>query len=257
MRKQLLGGVAAIALTAAGSANAQQAFDWTGFYLGVHAGYSAGKSDANNSGPFLAQPGASFDMDGPLGGLHLGINKQNGNFVWGVETDVTWTGQDGSGTNAFVCSIATCQAGNPFFATTPAAARPVVITSFNQKLDWFGTLRGRFGVTMSPAILAYVTGGLAVGYVTTDGVITGNAGSGAAVTAGFSNSEMNLGWTIGAGIEGALGGNWIWKIDYLYLDFGTTSTFVSLPANFIPINQNFESKLTDHVVRGGISFKFP
>jgi outer membrane immunogenic protein len=42
----------------------------------------------------------------------------------------------------------------------PAAAVPV---SLAQKIDRFGTVRGRAGVLVSPKVLLYATGGLAYG----------------------------------------------------------------------------------------------
>jgi hypothetical protein len=35
----------------------------------------------------------------------------------------------------------------------------------SHKLDSFGTLRGRFGTTLTPGLMAYATGGLAVGSI--------------------------------------------------------------------------------------------
>jgi opacity protein-like surface antigen len=42
-----------------------------------------------------------------------------------------------------------------------------VTATFDQghKLDSFGTLRGRFGTTITPDVMAYATGGLAVGSI--------------------------------------------------------------------------------------------
>jgi opacity protein-like surface antigen len=39
------------------------------------------------------------------------------------------------------------------------------LISFEQKLSWFGTVRGRLGVTVTPDLLLYGTGGLAYGRV--------------------------------------------------------------------------------------------
>src|ERR1700674_3408860 len=197
MRKQLLGSVALLALVAGSAANAADLpakmytkapvadpWNWTGTYLGVNLGYSWGRSATDTTfsnsttGAVLSTSSNSFNLDGIIGGLQLGYNKQNGNLVWGVETDFQLSGQRGNSDGTFTCSVAICQAGNPTFATLPAGALPVAITTFNQKLDWFGTLRGRLGVTVTPTILAYATGGLAYGHIKTDGTITGQTGGG-------------------------------------------------------------------------------
>jgi opacity protein-like surface antigen len=44
------------------------------------------------------------------------------------------------------------------------AALPVT-DSLSEKLEWFGTVRGRIGPTITPTFLAYLTGGLAYGQV--------------------------------------------------------------------------------------------
>lgn len=54
-------------------------FTWTGFYVGVNAGYGFGNSDWD--------PGPSFNTKGALVGGTLGYNLQTGSYVWGIEGD--------------------------------------------------------------------------------------------------------------------------------------------------------------------------
>lgn len=81
-------------------------FSWTGFYLGVNAGYAWGEADARTSSDcpatgYYCQPG--FDANGPAisalgsgsldpsgftGGLQAGYNVQSGQLVFGGELDV-------------------------------------------------------------------------------------------------------------------------------------------------------------------------
>lgn len=64
------------------------AVDWSGFYIGGHAGYGRSKFDyVTSEGP------TSFDShaDGVAAGLLAGYNFQAGNLVLGVEGDVTGT----------------------------------------------------------------------------------------------------------------------------------------------------------------------
>jgi opacity protein-like surface antigen len=44
-----------------------------------------------------------------------------------------------------------------------------------QRLEWFGMVRGRFGVTPTPGSLVYATGGFAVGRIKTSGAISGSS----------------------------------------------------------------------------------
>ncbi len=64
------------------------------------------------------------------------------------------------------------------------------------------------------------------------------------------------GWTAGAGIEAHLGGNLTGKVEYLYLDFGRVSTAATNPSNSTPLAVNLDSRVTDHIVRVGLNYKF-
>ena len=101
---------------------------------------------------------------------------------------------------------------------------------------WFGTLRARGGVAMNN-ILLYVTGGFAYGKVEGEGL-------------GFSESKMQYGYTLGAGMEVGLTPNWTAKIEYLYVDLGDTDCGVLVCG--LPTNVDFHA----HVVRGGVNYKF-
>ena len=65
------------------------AYDWSGVYLGVHAGYGGGMKDwdARN---------ADFVARGFLAGGQVGINKQISSFVFGLELDGSWADISGS-----------------------------------------------------------------------------------------------------------------------------------------------------------------
>ena len=78
------------------------AYNWSGFYLGVHAGYTFGEDDdisttgqvaaniANVAGG--ARPGqVRLDRDGFIGGGQAGYNWQlTPNWVMGLETDISY-----------------------------------------------------------------------------------------------------------------------------------------------------------------------
>ena len=117
----------------------------------------------------------------------------------------------------------------------------------SQKIDWFGTVRGRVGVLATPTVLLYATGGLAYGQVNSSETVGGP------LPAAFSQSSTNVGWTVGAGIEGAIGGNWTAKLEYLYVDLGTVSGSFTLPNTDII---SHSSHITDNVLRAGINYRF-
>jgi outer membrane immunogenic protein len=237
---------------------------WTGFYVGLNGGYSWGRSRTdvnyfnNVTGAAIPPPpgsitSANFNLNGGVFGGQAGYNWQNGNWVGGIEADIQWTGQKGSA--FFLCAITTpgvlCVPG----ATAVPPGTTGTTLAFDQKLLWFGTLRGRVGALVTPNVLAYVTGGLAYGQVKTEGVLTGVTPAVVLASTAFSHSVTKAGWTIGAGLEGRLwGSNWTGKIEYLYVDLGTVSgTVINAPAL---IGANYSSRITDNIFRVGVNYHF-
>jgi outer membrane immunogenic protein len=231
-------------------------YNWTGFYVGGNVGYSWGRSNTdaaffnNTTNVLLASTSSSFDMNGWVAGGQVGYNWQNQRWVWGLEGDIQGTGQRGS--TAFLCGAVICNAG--LTALVPPLGG--VSATLSQKLDWFSTIRARAGYTFTPTVLGYITGGLAIGDVKSDGTITGANANGAAVAGAFSNDEIKAGWTVGAGVEASLGGNWTGKLEYLYLDLGTYSNTGFLLTNFIPIRATVNSRITDNILRVGVNYRF-
>jgi outer membrane immunogenic protein len=202
-------------------------YSWTGAYIGLNAGYSWGQPTTTVTGaaPFTPSP-TDFNIDAPgfIGGGQIGYNWQSNNFVYGLEADFQYSDENGS---ANCCS--------------PTATA-------NARLRWFGTARGRIGVTFSNNWLLYATGGLAYGQlaraVTQLGVYS------------YGDTYWDAGWTVGAGIEGVLSGRWTWKAEYLYMDLGSNSVTVTDPvaAPIGPIG--VDTAWTDHVVRLGVNYRF-
>lgn len=230
-------------------------YNWTGFYIGVNAGYSWGRSNTdaafynNATGLLLGTGTAAFDMDGWVAGGQAGYNWQRERWVLGVEGDIQATGQKGS--VLFNCPGVICSTNTAI----PVANAPVNVRLEN-KLDWFATFRGRAGYTFTPTVLGYVTGGLAVGGVNGNGTITGFTGGGLPIAATFSNDDTQVGWTVGAGLEASLGGNWTGKVEYLYLDLGKFHTTALLLANAPAMRAEFSSRITDHIARVGVNYRF-
>jgi outer membrane immunogenic protein len=158
-------------------------FNWTGFYVGGHAGYGWGDFRIDNLGLF---PPYSFNVNGFVGGAQVGFNWQWNWLVLGLEGDVSFKdlkGNDGG------------------FAG--------VLDSIQSR--WGGTVRGRLGYAADRWLL-FVTGGLAWLNYRYDSTIT-PAGPGVS----FSNTDM--GWTVGGGVEYAFDKHWSAKAEYLYFDY--------------------------------------
>ena len=133
-----------------------------------------------------------------------------------------------------------------------------------QKTDWFGTVRGRIGITpFSPALMLYATGGLAYGNVKTSFSMVDNFGPGVASFVGLSSgSSTKFGWTAGAGAEWGITQNWSLKGEWLYVDLGR-STLVgnnsvniqnAILAPLMPTSQSYKHNF--HVVRLGLNYRF-
>jgi outer membrane immunogenic protein len=109
-------------------------WNWTGFYVGINAGYGWGKSSWTD--PATGATTGDFNVSGALAGGTIGYNLQTGLWVWGLEGDVdaSWI----KGTNATIC----CETKN----------------------DWLATARGRIGYAFD-RWLPFLTGGAAFGDV--------------------------------------------------------------------------------------------
>jgi len=195
MKRVLLAGVALAALM--GSASAADiprrvverpvaapvphvmAYNWTGFYAGLNAGWGWGTGSL--SGP---PPTGDMEGNGGLIGGTLGYNWQMNQVVFGVETDLAWSGIEAN-RRCGVGGGLRCEVNN----------------------DWLGTARGRIGLAMD-RFMPYVAGGLAYGDVNAS--VTGLRGA----------SETQVGWTLGGGVEFAINGPWTAKLEYLYVDLG-------------------------------------
>jgi outer membrane immunogenic protein len=233
------------------------AYNWTGFYAGVNVGYGWSKDPVNIAGtaPFDAFVGPGIDPEtaanakGFLGGVQAGYNYQINQFVLGVETDLDWSDIKKAQTDVRV--------GVGF-------APVVFTTSGAQKLDLFGTVRGRIGWTFD-RLMIFGTGGLAYGHANVS-TVTGSPGGGAFTgpfcgVGGFgdcttgSSSKMLVGAAWGAGLEWAFAGNWSTKAEYLHYDLGSVSYIapnIYNPKNAYHINRDFDGD----IVRVGLNYKF-
>jgi len=254
-------------------------YDWTGFYVGGNIGYSWGRSNSTltlsdaTSGAILSSAATKFGMDGIIGGGQIGYNWQRDKWVFGLEADIQGSGQKGSasalcaGGTAAVLNSA-CSLGH-VGDTTPFNVPAFPVTdSLSEKLDWFGTFRGRIGPTITPTILAYVTGGLAYGQVGTTNTVSGinivgpqgtNGSINVPVAGSFSNSTFKAGWTLGVGVEGVISGNWTAKLEYLYIDLGNVSgsfvTPIVAPSGAF-VTSSYSSHITDNILRVGVNYRW-
>jgi outer membrane immunogenic protein len=137
-------------------------FNWGGWYAGLNLG-----------------GGIGGDVTGIIFGGQIGYNWQVNQIVFGIETDLHYSGQDD---------------------TFTAAGGTIV----SNELNWFGTFRGRIGIAVWDRWLPYFTGGLAYGGRTIK--IGGN-----------SADDTALGWAIGVGVDYAITNQWSARLEYLHI----------------------------------------
>jgi outer membrane immunogenic protein len=235
---------------------------WTGFYAGLNAGYNFGtnaNSYSQNWGGnwveagLVALPGtapiamdafASNTQSGFIGGGQIGYNYQyNPYIVVGVEADAQASDMNGS---------------NGYYGS--GTGLTYVTTAKN--IDWFGTARGRLGLTMPgySNFLVYGTGGFAYGQVDNNvGVSYLMANGGASGTSSFYQTKT--GWTAGGGVEWSPQSfpTWSAKVEYLYTNLGSTnqniySTYSNPAGTFF--GANHQSPTQFNTVRVGLNWHF-
>ena len=210
------------------------AYNWSGFYAGVHGGYGWGSTqDVSNAGA------AERKTKGGFGGVQAGYNWQFSNIVLGVEADASFGSISNSwgGANQF----------DSYYG--------------KDTVNTFGTVRGRIGYAFD-RLLVYGTGGLAWG-IEDHGF--GCDATRVAVTNGCqrkvggqqfytSGAATNIGWAAGGGVEYGVTNNWTVKAEYLLMDFGQNTMTLTDPNYPAKSGRNFDT--TFHTVRAGINYRF-
>jgi outer membrane immunogenic protein len=194
MKKILIAGLAGAALSCAPALAADMPlkapqlaapFNWGGFYVGAYVGGVWGNTHvrrfdgATSFNPIDADPSGVG-----IGGL-VGYNLQNGQTVFGLESDAGWL-------NA--------KATDNQFSSASGLTVPV-------KINFEGRIRGRFGYAIDRSLF-FIAGGVSFGHE----MVTLN-------DPGFATpsvSKDHIGWNIGAGLDYAFLNNWIGRVEYIY-----------------------------------------
>ena len=227
---------------------------WTGLYVGAHAGYADGGWDLNLSAPGswsvfyndqYIPANRSLDDGSLFGGLQAGYNYQVGSLVFGLETDVSWADLNADGT---------------FTSKTTGACAPNSCTQWkvNTSLDVFGTVRGRLGYA-NGSLLIYGTAGLAWGQAEISVAASHNGPNFPDQGARVSGDFNHIGWTAGGGMEWQFAPNWSLKAEYLYIDLGSEKyvpTGTTTPTSTTPWNEYIPAELDFHTARIGINYRF-
>jgi outer membrane immunogenic protein len=266
-------------------------YNWTGCYVGGNGGYAwnrGGSSyrDTNTAadpingipGPtgigfvtavFIPAP-TSTGSSGWIGGGEVGCNWQmNSRIVLGFEADIDALHASGSASSI---GPATLNGGPtayfvgpaPFFqdGSIPGVAQEQV------SLSWLSTIRARAGlpVLAEDRGLLFVTGGLAIGRVSSSGYVAVGQTLNAPydqVWAGSSSSTL-VGYALGGGFEYALTDHWTTKVEYLYYNLGNASHPLNLVYNSVagapvivfPTLGKTVASVNGSIIRLGLNYRF-
>jgi outer membrane immunogenic protein len=171
-----------------------------------------------------------------LGGAHAGYNWQQGSMVFGFETDLQGTHLNSS----MIGGLTNISPIPGDFAATSAS------------IDYYGTSRGRLGVTTGQWLF-YGTAGVAYGNVDLSSTFRTFG------TQTFSEtSEPRIGWVGGVGAEYLLKPNLMLSLDYQYVDLGRISIASSATGlgGALTVSQTATVHAQFQAVMLGLSWRF-
>jgi outer membrane immunogenic protein len=195
--------------------------NWSGFYIGGHAG--GAWSDADWSNVNLTGEPVSNSSSGFIGGGQIGYNQQYGNIVLGVEASLS---------------------GTTLSDDSRSVVNPAV--TYSTDVNTIVTVTGRLGVAVDQWLL-YGKAGWAGAQVDVSGRNT-------ALPDSFSFDDWRNGWTVGAGFEYKLARNISLGLEYSYIDLGSDSFSGRTAAN-IPVTVS-DHDLQIQSVTARLNFQF-
>jgi opacity protein-like surface antigen len=266
-------GLALIACPAAAQP-AAPSVDWSGVYVGANVGWNSSATQVRPSNATTNQltglsngagaatvPAATFptsqmdfsDQSWAAGG-QVGVNKQRGNVVFGLEGDM-----DALGGRARQFSSYALPATGLTTGSTVGIDRQT-------DPNWSASLRGRVGWATGN-VLFYGTGGLALTDVRQSALYSYAPTAGAGVAAanpganlgpfanGASADNTLVGWTVGGGAEYAINKQISIGAEYRHSDYGTT-TFGFVAPGAGATEENAPFHVSDDQVLAKINYKF-
>ena len=214
-------------------------YDWTGLYVGGHIGWAGADRSfeptfiSNGVITLVVNPGFSQHPSGFAGGGQIGFNRQTGNWVWGLEAELTGTTLRSS-------------------TTVALPSNPLILQTYDVNIDWTASLTGRLGYAWDRWML-YGKGGAAVMHetyaLTAPGLVTPDSP--------YLNAKVpRLGWMVGAGIENAFLDNWSWKAEYSYMRFDGNDSITNTLSVTTSAGVASHTDVNLHLVKAGINYRF-
>jgi len=280
MRRMLLLGMSMVAAVMLGSA-AQAAdmpvkappiaapvmYNWTGVYIGAHIGgaWRGGNGHDHFDSAHDCISWVCFDDNGFgrhngrfIGGGQIGYNYQVSQWVWGIEGQISGVA---SNNDDDACG----------FFTTPAGGRDFLFRC-RDRSGWVASLAARLGVAFGQTgnWLLYVKGGGAFAdanfglrFRDDCALIVSPTICNSGVIFNNNNDNTRTGWMIGVGLEYGAWGNWSWKLEYNFMDFGHRdihfdNTFIvtGCPTVGCRLIRDLDFDRQINVVKFGLNYRF-
>ena len=239
-------------------------YNWTGFYIGGHIG--GAWLDANGHDRFdplhhCIDGWVCFDDSGLgrnngrfIAGGQIGYNYQVNQFVWGIEGQISGFA---SHNDEDACGFFTTKAGPDF------------LFRCRDRSGWVASLAARLGVAFGQTgnWLLYFKGGGAFAdanfglrfrddcplvTICNSGVVFNN-----------NNDNTRTGWMVGVGLEYGAWGNWSWKLEYNFMDFGhrdihfdNTFFVTGCPTVGCRLIRDLDFDRQINVVKFGLNYRF-
>jgi outer membrane immunogenic protein len=240
---------------------------WTGAYIGINGGAIWNNSrnfvttSTNFGAPIAPVVGTAAALaanhitpttnrtQGLVGGT-WGYNWQWNNWVLGTESDfqgVFGCNNNNNNNGAFGFGFGgnnnnTC--GGTAIGVAPIGGTGLSVLNqqtITRSMDYLSTSRVRAGFLVTPSLLVYGTGGVAIGHIRVNSSITSSitpaVGILPAGISTFNYSQLKAGFVAGGGLEWMFLPNWSLKAEALYYDLGRST-----------VNQSFQNTVAGVLV---------
>jgi outer membrane immunogenic protein len=266
---------AAAASTAAGAADltplltkapaALPVQGWQGLYVGASAGASWLRSLQDDTAAMggislvgiasSSTGGANTTAQGVgwLAGAQLGYNWQHSNFVFGLEGDFSWLGNNSASSDS---------SGTRSYRVGPGTYSYGVNATRDSKVKDLAIIRGRFGIDLN-GTLPYLTAGVALGRITNTFSVTTSFGAfrRSPPPATFTSTQTSWvpGLALGGGIEHQLDQHWTVRGEIMWVGFPdkklanplpTSTAYTAMTSNGAPI------VFSNDLVLGTVGFNY-
>jgi outer membrane immunogenic protein len=235
MKRILLAGAAfaAMAPNAFAAGPVLESVDvWSGYFVGVQAGYAFGDLDADigDGAPIVADGDVSFEPEFALGGIYYGRNWQSGNFVFGLDSSL---------------SLIDIDERADTFDTNLGGAPDVDEVEY--EASFLGLSRAKIGYAFDN-VLVFAAAGLAT---TRFEIAMNDVDSGGVFGDLETEDTFSFGFTVGAGVEAKFAEHWSARIEYIYAHIEDD---VEIDDGGLNIGTDLELDL--QIVRGGVAYHF-